>query len=223
MKAVEGSLRRLGTDRIDLYQQHFPDRRVPIAEMLEALDRLVRDGKVREIGNSNFSGAMIDDARAAAEARGFRSFVAAQNQYNLLDLPVEEDVLASCERNGLSLLPFFPLASGLLTGKYKKGTSNPAGTRFSGDTVITDRLRQRQLSEERIAKVERLEAFAQARGHTLIELAISWLTSQPIVASVIAGATQPEQITANARAACWELTAEDFRSVAAIAREPAQA
>jgi aryl-alcohol dehydrogenase-like predicted oxidoreductase len=223
MKAVEGSLRRLGTDRIDLYQQHFPDPRVPMAETLEALDRLVKDGKVREIGNSNFSGAMIEDAKAVAEARGFRSFAAAQNQYNLLDLPVEEDVLASCERNGLKLLPFFPLASGLLTGKYKRGKSNPAGTRFAGDTVITDRLRQRQLSDERIAKVERLEAYAQSRGHTIIELAISWLTSQRIVASVIAGATNPEQIMANARAACWELTDEDFRSVAAIAREPAPA
>jgi aryl-alcohol dehydrogenase-like predicted oxidoreductase len=221
MKAVEGSLRRLGTDRIDLYQQHFPDPRVPIAEILEALDRLVKDGKVREIGNSNFSGAMIDDANAAAEARGFRSFVAAQNQYNLLDPPVEEGVLASCERNGLKLLPFFPLASGLLTGKYKRDTANPAGSRFAGDTVITNRLRERQMSDERIAKVERLQAFAEARGHTIVELAISWLTSQPIVASVIAGATKPEQITANARAAAWQLTDEDFRAVTAIAREPA--
>lgn len=220
VKAVEGSLRRLGTDRIDLYQQHFPDPRVPIAEILEALDRLVKDGKIREIGNSNFSGAMIDDANAVAEARGFRSFAAAQNQYNLLDPPVEDDVLGACERNGLRLVPFFPLASGLLTGKYKKGISNPAGSRFTGDTVITNRLRQRQLSDERIAKVERLEAFAQSRGHTIIELAISWLTSQPIVASVIAGATKPSQITANANAACWQLTEDDFRSVTAIAHEP---
>jgi aryl-alcohol dehydrogenase-like predicted oxidoreductase len=223
MKAVEGSLERLGTDRIDLYQQHFPDPRVPMDEILEALDRLVKDGKVREIGNSNFSGAMIDAADAAAKARGFQAFAAAQNQYNLLDLPAEEGVLESCERNGLELLPFFPLASGLLTGKYRRGDPNPAGTRFEGDTVITNHLREKQLNDKRIARVERLQAFAKTRGHTIIELAISWLTSQPIVASVIAGATTPEQITANAKAACWNLTDEDFRSVAAIVREPALA
>jgi aryl-alcohol dehydrogenase-like predicted oxidoreductase len=216
MAAVEGSLKRLGTDRIDLYQQHFPDPTAPMDEILEALDRLVKDGKVIEIGHSNFSGTMIDEADAVASRRGFKRFVSTQSQYNLLDKPVQEGVLEACERHGLMLLPFYPLSGGLLTGKYRKGVTNPAGTRFQDNTAITDYLRERQLSDARIDKVEKLTAFARERGHTILELAISWLAGQPIVASVITGATRPGQITANAAAANWDLTDDDFRAVAAI-------
>lgn len=216
MSAVEGSLKRLGTDRIDLYQQHFPDPETPIDEILEALDRLKKDGKVVEIGCSNFSGDMIDEAERTAKAKGFTRFVSAQNQYNLLDNPWQEGTIDAVKRHGLMLLPFFPLASGLLTGKYRKGESRPAGTRFGGDTYVASVLRDGQLNDERIDKVGKFEAFAKERGRTILELAFSWLTSQPFVASVIAGATRPEQIRANAAAASWELTAEDFKAIAAI-------
>ena len=216
MAAVEGSLKRLGTDRIDLYQQHFPDPETPIEEILEALHRLKKDGKVVEIGCSNFSGDMIDEAEATAKARGYSRFVSAQNQYNLLDDPWQEGTIDAVKRHGLMLLPFFPLASGLLTGKYRKGQTHPEGTRFGGDTFVAGVLRDGQLNDARIDKVEKFEAFAKERGHTVLELAFSWLTSQPFVASVIAGATKPEQIQANAKAAGWELTAEDFKTLGAI-------
>jgi aryl-alcohol dehydrogenase-like predicted oxidoreductase len=215
ISAVEGSLKRLRTDRIDLYQQHFPDPATPIDEILEALTRLVKDGKVREIGCSNFDGPMIDAAQAASAAAGLSRFVSTQNQYNLLD-PPEDGVIEACKTHGVMLLPFFPLASGLLTGKYRKGKAADAGTRFASDTKVTDVLKPKQLTDERIAKVEKLDAFARERGHSLLELAISWLTSQPFVGSVIAGATRPEQIKANAEASGWCLTAEDFSGVAAI-------
>lgn len=214
--AVEASLKRLRTDRIDLYQQHFPDPDVPIEEYLEALDRLVKDGKVREIGCCNFSGRMIDDAMAASAARGLTRFASIQTQYNVLDKPVEDGVLEATERHGLMLLPYFPLASGVLTGKYRRGEGAPAGSRFDADTAVNSYLRDRQLNDERIAVVEKLGDFARERGHTLIELAFSWLASQPFVASVIAGASKPEQVAVNARAANWELTPADFDAVAAI-------
>jgi aryl-alcohol dehydrogenase-like predicted oxidoreductase len=215
MAAVEGSLKRLGTDRIDLYQQHFPEPSTPIDEILEALDRLVKDGKVREIGHSNFTTEMIDEADSVAKARGYKPFASAQNQYSLLD-PLGDDVLSAMKRYGLMLLPYYPLASGLLTGKYPKGVANPVGTRFEGDAKALNYMRTFQLSDERVAKVEKLEGFARDHGHSILELAMSWLASQEIVASVIAGATKPEQITANAKAASWELTEQDFRDVAAI-------
>jgi aryl-alcohol dehydrogenase-like predicted oxidoreductase len=216
VRAVEGSLRRLGTDRIDLYQQHFADPDVPIDEILTALDRLVRDGKVREIGCCNFSGEMLDAADAASTAGGLARFVSAQNQYNVLDPPREDGVIDACERLGLLLLPYYPLASGLLTGKYRKDAPAPADSRFGSGTRVGERLRNRQLSDVRIEVVEQLDVLARDRGHSLLELAISWLTSQPFVASVIAGATKPEQIRGNAAAASWELTADDFEAVAAI-------
>jgi aryl-alcohol dehydrogenase-like predicted oxidoreductase len=215
-RAVEDSLKRLRTDRIDLYQQHFPAPDVPIDELLEALDRLVRDGKVREIGCCNFSGAMVDDAMAAGTKPGIGKLASVQTQYNVLDKPVEDGVIEAVQRHGLMLLPYFPLASGVLTGKYKRGQGAPAGSRFEADTTVNTYLRDRQLNDQRIAIVEKLDAFAQERGHTLLELAFSWLASQPFVASVIAGATRPEQIRSNAAAASWELTKEDFAAVAAI-------
>jgi aryl-alcohol dehydrogenase-like predicted oxidoreductase len=219
VRAVEGSLKRLGTDRIDLYQQHFPDPRVPIDEMLEALDRLVRDGKVREIGCCNFSGAMIDAAQSCSEARGLSRFATLQTQYNLLDRPNEEGALEARARHGMMLLPYFPLASGLLTGKYRKGEAAPPGSRFASNAAIATYLRERQYSDARIEKAERLGAFARERGRTLLELAMSWLASQPFVASVIAGVTRPEQIRSNVAAAGWDLTPEDFAAVAAIVEE----
>jgi aryl-alcohol dehydrogenase-like predicted oxidoreductase len=215
--AVEESLKRLRTDYIDLYQQHFPDPDVPIDELLEANDRLVKDGKVREIGCCNFTEAMIDDAIAASESKGISRYASVQTQYNVLDLPTEgPGVLDAVKRHNLMVLPYFPLASGVLTGKYKQGQGAPAGSRFDGDTAVNNYLRGSQLTDARIATVEKLGAFARERGHTLVELAFSWLASQPFVASVIAGATKPEQVASNAKAAEWQLTDEDFATVAEI-------
>jgi aryl-alcohol dehydrogenase-like predicted oxidoreductase len=215
MRAVEGSLRRLRTDRIDLLQQHSPDPDVPIDEILEALTRLVRDGKVREIGCSNFTAAMIDQARAAATP-GAARFVSVQNPYNLLDSASQADVLDACARHDMAILPCFPLASGLLTGKYSGDQAPPADSRFGGESKVIDYLRQLQYSDARLATVERLKTYASEHGHSLLELAISWLTSQPHVASVIAGATRPDQVRANVDANCWKLSQEDFAAVAAI-------
>jgi aryl-alcohol dehydrogenase-like predicted oxidoreductase len=222
MSAVEGSLRRLGTDRIDLYQQHFADPDTPIDEHIEALDRLVKDGKVREIGHSNFSGAMIDEAAAVSEARGFPHFVTTQTRYNLLDGPRHEGVIEACERHGLKLLPYYPLSSGVLTGKYAKGR-DIAGTRFGTPTRVSERLKPAQLTDERVAKADRLDGFARDHGHSLLELALSWLVCQPFVGPVMAGATSPEQVRANAAAANWRLSAADFSEVARIVAEPVEA
>jgi aryl-alcohol dehydrogenase-like predicted oxidoreductase len=214
--AVEGSLRRLRTDWIDLYQHHHPDPSVPLEEVLEALDRLVRAGKVREVGCCNYSGAMIDAARTISLETGRPAFVSAQNGYNVLDPTPEAGVLDACANHGMFLLPHSPLASGVLTGKYRKGHSVPPDTRLAADTPIGERERRAQLSDGRLDTVERLEAFAQDRGHTLLELTFSWLVSQPVVASVIAGATRPHQVLANASAANWDLTLEDFDHIEAI-------
>jgi aryl-alcohol dehydrogenase-like predicted oxidoreductase len=198
-RAAEDSLRRLGTDYIDLYQIHQPDPNTPIADTLGALDELVHAGKVREIGCSNFSAAQIREA-------GGR-FVSVQNQYSLFHREPEAEVLPECSRLGLAFLPYFPLASGLLTGKYRKGQPLPKGSRGDagwGPKVFTD---------ENLDKVERLIQFAEGRGHSLLELAFSWLAAQPAVASVIAGATSPEQVKANATAALWKLSPEELREI----------
>ena len=198
-RAAEDSLRRLGTDYIDLYQIHQPDPNTPIADTLGALDELVNAGKVREIGCSNFSAAQIREA-------GGR-FVSVQNQYSLFHREPEAEVLPECSRLGLAFLPYFPLASGLLTGKYRKGQPLPKGSRGDagwGPKVFTD---------ENLDKVERLIQFAEGRGHSLLELAFSWLAAQPAVASVIAGATSPEQVKANATAALWKLSPEELREI----------
>jgi aryl-alcohol dehydrogenase-like predicted oxidoreductase len=206
--AVEGSLRRLGTDRIDLYQLHQPDNTTGIDETLEALDRLVRDGKVREIGCSNFDPPRLDEAAQSAGRNGTARFVSVQNELSLLRRRGEADLLAACERHDLAILPFFPLASGVLTGKYRRGEEPPAGTRLAG--MPADR-RARALSDRRLDVVEGLDAFARDNGHTLLELAMSWLAGLPFLASVIAGATTPEQVRANATAVSWSLS-EDERS-----------
>jgi aryl-alcohol dehydrogenase-like predicted oxidoreductase len=208
-QAAEESLRRLRTDRIDLYQLHRPDPEVPIEDTLGALDELVRAGKVREIGCSNFSAAQLRAAEEAARGGGAR-FVSVQNEYSLLHREVERDVLPECERLGISFIPYFPLASGLLTGKYRKGHTAPEGSRLKsrrGDSLLTDR---------NLAVVERLIEFSESRGHTILELAISWLVERPAVASVIAGATSPEQVRSNVAAAGWRLTEEEFAEIDAI-------
>ncbi|MCU1452839.1 MAG: aldo/keto reductase [Acidimicrobiales bacterium] len=212
--AAEGSLRRLGTDRIDLYQLHLPDDAVPIDETLEALDRLVQVGKVLEIGCSNFDGARLDDAARAADALGTSRFVSVQNELSLLHRHGEADLLAASERHDLAILPYFPLASGLLTGKYQRGEEPAAGTRLSG---FAGARRDRALSDATFDVVEALVAFARERGHTLLELAMSWLAGLPHLASVIAGATTPEQVRANAQAVGWQLTDDERAQIDAIA------
>ncbi|HEV7518588.1 MAG TPA: aldo/keto reductase, partial [Thermoanaerobaculia bacterium] len=210
-QAAEDSLRRLATDRIDLYQLHQPDPETPIADTLAAMDELVQSGKVREIGCSNFSAEQIREAEAAVKD-GAARFVSVQNEYSLLKRDPEPEVLPECERLGLAFLPFFPLASGLLTGKYRKGEPGPAGARLSGQQGAG---RFRTERNEEIA--EQLAELATRRGHTLLELAFSWLASHPVVASVIAGATSPEQVRANVNAVGWKLTADDLAEIDRIA------
>jgi aryl-alcohol dehydrogenase-like predicted oxidoreductase len=204
--AVENSLRRLGTDRIDLYQLHAPDNGVPIEETLGALDGLVRDGKVRQIGCSNFDARLIDEAAAAADKHGTAPFRCVQNELSVLRRRGQSEVFDACDRQGLSFLPYFPLASGLLTGKYHRGEPPPAGTRLAG---LPAERQEKALSDKRFDVVESLSAFASERGHSVLELAMSWLAGLPQVASVIAGATKPEQVAANAAAVGWAMTADE--------------
>jgi aryl-alcohol dehydrogenase-like predicted oxidoreductase len=205
--ACEDSLRRLGTDHIDLYQLHRPDPDVPIQETLGALGELIEAGKVRVIGHSNLSEEEMDAAEAAAGAAAVPRFESAQDRWNLLERDLEDDGLAAIERNGLTVLPYFPLASGLLTGKYRAGEEPDPSWRIS--TLPAER-REAQLAAERLETVERLRSFAEERGHTLLELAFSWLAAHEVVASVIAGATRPEQVLANVEATAWKLTAADL-------------
>jgi aryl-alcohol dehydrogenase-like predicted oxidoreductase len=193
--AFEGSLRRLRTDVVDYYWFHQPDEQTPIAETLGALDELVRAGKVRAIGASNFSARRIEEADAVARERGFTRFTAIQNEYSLLEREAEREVLPTCERLGLGFVPYFPLASGLLTGKYKRGEPGPAGARLSGRADIA--------SDEQFRLLDALAGFAAQRGIPMTTLAIGALLARPVVSSVIAGATKPEQVAANASAAQW--------------------
>ena len=211
--AVEGSLRRLGTDRIDLYQLHQPDDSTGIDETLEALDQLVRDGKVREVGCSNFDAKRLDEAAQSAERTGTRRFVSVQNELNLLRRRGETELLTACARHDLAILPYFPLASGMLTGKYRRGEDPPPGTRLAS---LPAERRDQVLSDRRFSVIEALEDFARHRGHTLLELAMSWLAGLPHLASVIAGATTPEQVRANAAAVCWSLSDEERSEVNAL-------
>jgi aryl-alcohol dehydrogenase-like predicted oxidoreductase len=220
-QAVEESLRRLGTDYIDLYWLHAPDPKTPIGDTLEALHRLVDAGTVRELGCSNFSAEQLDEAAAAAASLGGKPFAAVQNEYSLLHREPEAAVLPACERLGISLVPYFPLASGLLTGKYAPGEPPPPGTRLA--RWPQDRV-GRLLSDERFATVERLRSFATAHGHTLPELALSWLASNPLVSSVIAGATAPDQVRANAAATtAWTLSAAERAELDELLDHPEQA
>jgi len=209
MAAVEASLKRLRTDYIDLYQLHTPDPKTPMEETLRALDDLVKQGKVRAIGCSNLPAAGIRDAAAISARNGLASFVTAQDEYSLVMRDAERDLLPEIAARKMSLLPFFPLASGLLTGKYQKDRAIPEGTRYARGTRFSDRY----MNDENWAIVERLRAFCDARGRTLLELAFAWLLSHPSLASVIAGATRPDQIEMNVRAAAWELTPDEAAEV----------
>jgi aryl-alcohol dehydrogenase-like predicted oxidoreductase len=209
-RAVEASLRRLGTDYLDLYQMHAPDPGTPIEETLSTLDSLVREGKVRYLGNSNFSGWQIADADWTARSAHLTRFVSAQNQYSLVARDTETEVVPACERFGLGLLPFFPLASGLLTGKYRRDEPPAPGTRLAGE-----RYRAR-LESAPWEIVDALTAYADKRGLTLLDVAIGGLAAKPAVASVIAGVTTPEQVAANVAAGQWIPSPEDLTELDAI-------
>jgi aryl-alcohol dehydrogenase-like predicted oxidoreductase len=214
--AAEQSLRRLGTDYLDLYQLHRPDPKVPIEETLGALDDLVRQGKLRYVGNSNFDGAQVDAAAAISRERRLAAFTSAQNHYSLLTRGIEGDLVPACERHGLGVLPYFPLESGLLTGKYKRDEAPPEGTRLGSFAKQNPAGAARFLNDTNLAKVEKLQAIADAHGHTLLDMAFGWLLSRPYVGSVIAGATRPEQVEANVKAAAWRPTAELARQIDAV-------
>ena len=215
-RALDASLKRLETDHVDLYWLHGPDPETPIAETLAALDQEVKAGRVREIGCSNFDAEQLRQASAAVDSIGRHGdrraldgaarFVAVQNEYSLLHREPEREVLAECERQGLAFVPYFPLASGLLTGKYRPGQPPPQGTRLASGNA-------RFLNDRNLETAEALRRFAEARGHTLLELAFSWLLARPQVVSVIAGATKPDQVRANVAAATWHLTPEELEEV----------
>ena len=213
MQAVEDSLRRLKTDWLDLYQLHRPDPRTPIDETLRALDDLIRAGKVRYIGCSNLPAWQVVDAQATAQMKGLEAFICAQDEYSLLLRTPEAELIPALQAKGMGLLPFYPLAGGMLTGKYKREAPAPAGTRFADA-----KLASRYLHDANWRKVEKLQAFCAARGKTLLELAFSWLAAQAVVPSIIAGATRPEQIAQNISAASWKLTADELAEIDQITR-----
>lgn len=209
MKAAEASLRRLKTDWIDLYQLHRPDTRTPIEETLRALDDLKQAGKIRFVGCSNLSAAELEQAQAASARAHLVSFICCQDEYSLLERGLETTLLGAMRRHGLGLLPYFPLASGLLTGKYKLGGPPPPGSRLANDPPRGGEV----LNNRNLRLVEILSAFAAARGRTLLELAMSWLASQPFIPSIIAGATKPEQVEQNVAAIGWTLSADDLAEI----------
>jgi aryl-alcohol dehydrogenase-like predicted oxidoreductase len=209
MTAVEASLRRLKTDWIDLYQLHFPDPLTPMEETLAALDDLIHQGKVRYIGCSNLAAWQMVEAQWTARDRRLHSFISTQDEYSLVARQIEAEKLPAAEAYGMGVLPYFPLASGLLTGKYQRGTKAAPGTRFAS----IESLAQRYSTDANWALVEKLEAFCKQRGRTLLELAFSWLLARRPVASVIAGATKPEQLEANVDAANWPMTDEDLKEI----------
>ena len=209
MQALEASLRRLKTDWIDLYQLHRPDPQTPIEETLRALDDLAKSGKIRFIGCSNLSATQLEQAQSVARSEHLIPFICCQDEYSLIERGLEQDRLAAMRRYGLSLLPYFPLASGLLTGKYRRGAPLPPGSRLQKSGRHADDL----LSERNWRIVEALAAFAAARGHTLLELAMSFLASRPFIASIIAGATKPEQVEQNVAAIGWTLSADDLAEI----------
>src|ERR671935_1568186 len=207
-KAIDASLRRLRTDYVDLYQYHRYDGVTPFEETFGALDDLVQEGKVRHVGHSNLEARALEEVDVLCGRRGFARPVSAQNEYSLLRRDAEDELLPTCERLGIGVLPYFPLASGLLTGKYRRGEPAPEGTRLSGrDEVFTD---------EKFDRIEALEEFGGERGVSLLQVAIGGLAAQPAVASVIAGATKPEQVRANAEAGAWEPTADDLAALGEI-------
>ncbi|MFN4339132.1 aldo/keto reductase [Parvibaculum sp.] len=205
MQAVEASLKRLNTDYIDLYQLHFPDPETPIEETLCALDDLVRSGKVRYIGCSNFAGWQLVEAHWIAASKGLTPFISAQNHYNLLDRKIEFELVPAAKKYGAGILPYFPLASGMLTGKYRRGGNGPE----DGRLMLAPGMGKNILTEANFDLVEKVTDFAAARGKTMLDAAIGWLAAQDHVASVIAGATRPDQVEANVKAANWDMTPEE--------------
>lgn len=205
--AVEQSLKKLQTDRIDLYQQHRPDPETPVLDTMGALEDLVTAGKIRFYGCSYYSGAQMLEAVDAAKKAGLKGFVTAQNAWNMLERDIEADLIPVCETNGIGLLPYFPIARGLLSGKYRRGSAAPAGSRLAGDD---------NLATANFDLLERLEAYAGDHGYDLLTLAISWLAAQPSIASIICGASRPEQMAANAGAARWKLSAANLEEIDAL-------
>ena len=212
-RAVEESLRRLRTDRIDLYQLHTPDPETPIAETIAALHELVVEGKVRYIGHSNLSGWQLAEAAHVAREHGLPPFISAQNQWSLLDRDIEREVVPAAEHYGVGVLPYFPLAQGLLTGKVRRGEAIPEGTRLAG--------RAHLVTELRLDQVEQLRALADKMGRSLLDLAIGGLAGRPVVGSVIAGASRPEQVHANVEAGSWTPTADELAAIDEITAAPA--
>ncbi|HEY1701403.1 MAG TPA: aldo/keto reductase [Trebonia sp.] len=211
IEACEGSLRRLRTDRIDLYYQHYPDDDAPADEALAALDELVKQGKVLHIASSNVDAAQITESARVAADKKLTAFSGTQLQWSLLAREAEADVIPAARAAGLGIVPYFPLASGMLTGKYKRNEAFPEGSRFAAISRFADRFG----GDDNFSRVEALTAFAEDRGHSVAELAIAWLAAQDGVASVIAGATTPEQVRANAAAGAWSLSAEDLAAIPA--------
>ena len=210
-QACEASLRRLKTDYIDLYQMHWPDPRTPVAETIDALDELVKEGKILYTGSSHFTGWQVADADWIARTAHRTRFIAAQNHYSLIERAADAELIPACERFGVGLLPYFPLANGLLTGKYRRQQPAPTGTRLAG----------RLIDDATYDMIEKLVAYAQAHGRSMVDLAVGALIAKPVVASVITGATQAAQIRANAAASSWSPSAADLAELDAIVKPPA--
>jgi aryl-alcohol dehydrogenase-like predicted oxidoreductase len=215
VSACEASLKRLATDYIDLYQIHQPDPSTPEEETLAALDGLVHSGKVRYVGHSNYAGWQTADAHWIARTSRYTPYISAQNEWSLLNRAVERDLAPACRQFGVGILPFFPLASGFLTGKYKRGAAMPEGSRLGAMKMLADRV----VNDANFETVEKLEEFAKSREHSLLELAMSWLASHQEVGSVIAGATGPEQVTENAKAVGWKMTDEELKAIDKLTRQ----
>lgn len=211
INAVEASLKRLQTDHIDLYQMHRWDENTPIEETLRTLDDLVSSGKIRYIGSSNFSASQLADSEKAADKHNWEMFVTEQSHYHMLEREVEKDLVPQCEKSGIGFIPFFPLAGGFLTGKYKRGEDAPAGSRGESSEYV-----QKYMTDENFTIVEKLTAWAQERDHTMAELAHAWLLAQPTVCSVISGLTKLTHLQANAKAADWQLTPVEVAEVNAV-------
>ncbi|MDA0656427.1 MAG: aldo/keto reductase [Proteobacteria bacterium] len=205
--AVEQSLKKLQTDYLDLYQQHRPDTETPVGDTMGALNDLVGEGKIRYFGCSAYTGGQMQEAVDVAKAAGYQGFVTAQNPWNLLERGIEDDLIPVCAENGIGILPYYPLAKGLLTGKYKPGATAPAGSRMDGDS---------SLAEADHDCLERLKGFAGDHGYDLLTLAISWLAAQPTMACIISGASRPDQVGQNAAAARWKLSTDDLSVIDAL-------
>ncbi|MBL8629504.1 MAG: aldo/keto reductase [Rhodospirillaceae bacterium] len=220
MKAAEASLKRLGTDYIDLYQIHRPDPATPIDETMRALDDLVRQGKVRYIGHSNFAGWQAADAAWVSKAWNLAPFISAQNGYSILNRAIEAELVPACQGHGVGILPFFPLESGLLTGKYKRGEAPPEGTRYAAWSGRGPGVASRFFSDEKFAKAEQLQEIAAKYNHSMLEMAFGWLLAKPYVTSVIAGATRPEQLDQNLAASLFRPSVEELQQIDAVSPPP---